>query len=356
VVDSYRGPTHRILGDLIREYNDLCNIQGEFNIADRLCVEGVFRHVCASFLGIYGNISSCTALHGISLVSMLDHLDGASVIGDDALARFMLSNMELQEFIDGVSLLGFVNPTKYHVFYDEHLEDDETYPSCWHYAKRPFKRIAGRAYQGLLVDWPLLPYMITSGKPATSYHTVQDYSPGKCLKTWCSQSGRFFDSVRRLDIDLETEELIRCYLECGYRIWGLKFEGSVGHKVDKHNLYSMAYPCIDGTIGFDEDWLDYVAHKDFGASVRLPVLDDGTRTRGAWGVYPWYAKMTELISFGVKMGWLRAMELYEEVVLSAETIDRYIQYIRFRESGVYNLEIAGDVPDWFMDMYIQCLI
>jgi hypothetical protein len=354
LIDTLQGPTPKDLGDLIEEYNVFCNYEGEFSMADRLGVEGIYRHICASFLGIYGNISSCTALHGISLVSMLTNLDGASVIGDDAMARFMKGNMSMEEFHAGVLKLGSVHREKYKEFDEEFIEEEGTQPRSWHYAKRPIKRLAGKMYQGRLIDWPLIPYMITSVERPTSYHTVKTISPQKNIKVFCMQAGRLLDHIRGEDLDSETEELIRAYLEVGYSVWGLSFSGSVGHFVSKHRLFSLAYPCIDGTMSFSEDWLDFIAHKCFGDSVDLPVLYDASDDRAAFGAEIWETGMTPLLSLGKTMGWISAEPIFETVILSEVTVDRFLNFIRFRPQGVYRFYLLNDVPTWFALMYQLC--
>jgi hypothetical protein len=355
VIDTLHGPTQQDLGCILEEYNSSCNYEGEFTMSDRLGLEGVYRHICASFLGVYGNISSCTALHGISLVALLTNLDGASVIGDDAMARFMKGNLSLEEFHAGVITLGSVHESKYKVFHEEFIENEGTFPVSWHYAKRPVKRLAGKMFQGRLVDWPLLPYLITSGQRATSYHTVKDFSKQKNMKVFCMQAGRLLDQIREVDLDPETEDLIRCYLEIGYCVWGLDFSGSVGHYVSKHSCWALAYPCIDGTMSFDEDWVDFIAHKCFGDSVELPVLFDPYVDRAGFGVENWETGLTPLLSLGKTMGWISAEPIFEKVILSEGTVDRYVEYLRRRPMGLYRLCVLNDVPTWFALMYSLCV-
>lgn len=354
LVDTMLGPTPKDLGELLDEYNSSCNYEGEFTMHERLGIEGIYRHICASFLGVYGNISSCTALHGISLVSLLTHLDGASVIGDDAMARFMKDDLEISEFHRGVLKLGVVHRDKYKEFDEEFIEEEGTVPRSWHYAKRPIKRLAGKMFQGRLIDWPLLPYLITSEQRATSYHTVKDYSRPKNLKVFCMQAGRLLDHIRGEELDPDTEELVRVYLEVGYCVWGLDFGGSVGHYVSKWNCFSVAYPCIDGTMSFSEDWIDFIAHKCFGDTVELPIELDPSVDRPGFGSEIWETGMSPLLALGVQMGWLSSEALYEKVILSESSVDRFLNFVRLRPRGVYRFAVRFDVPSWFALMYSLC--
>jgi hypothetical protein len=270
------------------------------------------------------------------------------------MARFMKDNLSMDDFHSGVLKLGTVHRDKYKEFDEEFIEEEGTQSRSWHYAKRPVQRLAGRMYQGRLVDWPLLPYMITSEERATSYHTVKNISRQKNLKVFCMQAGRLLDHIRGEDLDSETEELIRAYLEVGYRTWGLEFSGSVGHYVPKHNLFALAYPCIDGTMSFSEDWLDFVARKCFGDIVELPILYDASEVRPAFGSEIWETGMSPLLSLGVQMGWLHSEPMFEKVILSEVTVDRFLNHVRFRPPGLYRFSELYDVPAWYALMYSLC--
>jgi hypothetical protein len=169
------------------------------------------------------------------------------------------------------------------------------------------------------------------------------------------QAGRLLDQIRGMDMDVETEELIRSYLEVGYSAWGLSFGGSVGHFVPRSKCFSLAYPCIDGSVSLTEDWVRHIAYRGFGDIVDLPVELDNSLPPGRFGYEDWTSGMTELLSLGVKMEWVSAEPLYEKVILGESSVDRYINHIRTKPMGLYRFSIAGDYPAWFEHMYISCV-
>jgi hypothetical protein len=82
VMDSILGPIPYDLGQLIKEYNEL-NFYPEYNWTDdpSLLPE---VHGVAGFLGVYGNIATCTFLHGAILLQLTDQDYECGCAGDDA--------------------------------------------------------------------------------------------------------------------------------------------------------------------------------------------------------------------------------------------------------------------------------
>jgi hypothetical protein len=83
VIDSQRGPVQITVGEILLDYNAKCNEYAEFD-ASRLTSDPEFRslfHTCG-MLGVPGNISSCTLLHGILIRYVVGYGKGRSV-GDD---------------------------------------------------------------------------------------------------------------------------------------------------------------------------------------------------------------------------------------------------------------------------------
>jgi hypothetical protein len=51
-------------------------------------------HNVAGFLGVYGNLMSCTFVHGVSVLMMIDNPDKLNVAGDDGHAAISRSNVD----------------------------------------------------------------------------------------------------------------------------------------------------------------------------------------------------------------------------------------------------------------------
>jgi hypothetical protein len=109
ILDSWEGPVNVRLCDLIYEYLLVCNTQPEystellgFDSSVRLC------HSVAGFLGVYGNLATCTFPHGIYLASLKDSTEFSWCAGDDA--GTSTSNEAL--VCDSVSRLGVLAEEK----------------------------------------------------------------------------------------------------------------------------------------------------------------------------------------------------------------------------------------------------
>lgn len=79
--DIVEGVAYSTLGSLIDDYADLLNHFHEW-YCEELKEEGV--HGPAGFLGVFGNIATCTFIHGAVLLMLTENTDEAGVAGDDA--------------------------------------------------------------------------------------------------------------------------------------------------------------------------------------------------------------------------------------------------------------------------------
>jgi len=78
--------TEHDLGALIDAYTDQTTDFAEFVVSKKLLPDEedrVWRHQCAGFLGIPGNLITCTLAHGLALASLYDSETELQVPGDD---------------------------------------------------------------------------------------------------------------------------------------------------------------------------------------------------------------------------------------------------------------------------------
>jgi len=158
VVDSYEGITTINLGVLLHEYNQACNINPEFELGSELfegIVEDVLTHNCG-MLGVPGNISSCTLLHGIHLAMVVSSIQKGKAVGDDAFgAKAWDSAMRksdfFEELIGQLRNIGEIAEEKTELWTNADTEETDV----WNYLKRPISRVgSSRMSFGDLVDWP----------------------------------------------------------------------------------------------------------------------------------------------------------------------------------------------------------
>jgi len=106
IMDSVIGPVEYDLGQLIKEYNEL-NFFPEYDWT--YCPSMLSDvHGVAGFLGVYGNIATCTFLHGAILLQLTDFDYECGCAGDDAVVCVEDENTVWA----CVSLIGILAPEK----------------------------------------------------------------------------------------------------------------------------------------------------------------------------------------------------------------------------------------------------
>jgi len=159
VFDTRMGIQTLSLGDIIDEYNTECNISPEFDASEIFQVEELILNHNTGMLGVPGNISSCTLLHGIHLAVIVRSLQACKVVGDDAIGDFLedsYRNMSRIGLFHALENLGMLAIAKMEFWIPQ--EDPEDGLSLgWHYVKRPITRIGDRMHFGHMLNFPSLP-------------------------------------------------------------------------------------------------------------------------------------------------------------------------------------------------------
>jgi hypothetical protein len=116
IADGRDGMVLRDFGEMLREYVSEANDFPEwyYNGTESIVTDYVERHRVAGFLGVLGNISSCTFLHGMLLSQFLNDPKNFSCAGDDALF-FTRMMEELKAIIESMSIAGILNWDKVHI-------------------------------------------------------------------------------------------------------------------------------------------------------------------------------------------------------------------------------------------------
>jgi len=104
ILDPHFGPTQIPLGVLLHEYNEEANSFPDFDASEIMDVEELVLYHSAGMLGIPGNISSSTLLHGIHLAVLIQSLLKNKVVGDDAIVG--VRKVDEKDILDGIADLG----------------------------------------------------------------------------------------------------------------------------------------------------------------------------------------------------------------------------------------------------------
>jgi hypothetical protein len=152
LVDTWLGPKTYDLGQLLHEWNEECNIYADCDITQVLEVEGdtlKFRHT-TGMLGVPGNISSCTLLHGIFTAYLVGSTRKSRCVGDDAK---LYINEDAANVFSHLQRFGEVARDKMEVWQRGSYDDSET----WQYVKRTISRMPlNRVVTGPMMTFPTL--------------------------------------------------------------------------------------------------------------------------------------------------------------------------------------------------------
>jgi len=155
LLDTHHGLQIKDLEEMITEYVDECNDFPLFDIQrwpEESVQDDTLRMHTTGMLGVPGNITSCTLLHGIHLAIILESLLKGKCVGDDAVGAKLVKSLDALE--REVCGLGEVSMSKGATWdHDEGTMVDRS----WNYVKRPIDRIEGRVAVGELLTFPTIP-------------------------------------------------------------------------------------------------------------------------------------------------------------------------------------------------------
>lgn len=208
IIDTHLGPQRSTIGSLLHTYNSICNENARMDVTRILDLKEIYeplilQHNCG-MLGVPGNISSCTLLHGVHLAVITNALDRAKCIGDDALVKLLMEVLaDYEDFMYNVTSLGDMAIEKGE-FWDE--IDDESFESeSWHYTKRPITRVSSNVVRGMLFIWPSIEVILHL---VDKYHTstFTGKTPEKLKITVFKQWIRLLDQIKLLYPKLSDDE------------------------------------------------------------------------------------------------------------------------------------------------------
>jgi len=84
VMDSAYGLIRKNLGEMLGDYNEICNKHGDVSYERVTGTEEFMSHQsCAGMLGVYGNLMTCTHAHGLLMMQCVEDESQVNVAGDD---------------------------------------------------------------------------------------------------------------------------------------------------------------------------------------------------------------------------------------------------------------------------------
>jgi len=343
VLDTHEGVMEVNLGRLLEDWNEECNTFPEFDVSTMLDIDpdgGIVIHNCG-MLGVPGNISSCTLLHGIHVAIALESLRLGKVIGDDAFVvalRLLLarpSGYTTITMLEALSNLGDVAKEKVESWDEDEVDDVHT----WHYTKRPIVRSsAERMYFGKAVVWPSIANAVDLDD---GVHTHFQESLFTRRKKYATQVYRFLRTAEDLgEPSAEDKELVSVTLRSLHRALDIPWDGCTSG--------SGLFPYFIPSSQWDGDFCYQGLERALGTIMRIPVeyekglYDEVDLRRGSEFCHKSLPALTIL----VKLGYLERKVLTRNVDVSREyeLVERFLK----RDYGryVYTYTVLDDCPVW----------
>lgn len=330
LVDSHAGILQRSLGDILREYNQECNIKGEFTINRYEDGNNIpLSHQLAGFLGVYGNITSSTTLHGLHACQICGDHSRCRCVGDDVFGVLRPTrDYPKEDAVKAIQTLGVVQLQKVrwwrYINPDNEEDEDRAYP----YLKRPLDRFGNRMRLEAALFLPIWG-LICPMEDILNREVEDTYTRVKLLAT---QTFSAIKQAQQLYPPLEDhqKEFLRIYLESMYDFLGLDTKGRLpceSFRINNRVVTNLFVPNVEP--GFlDLDPWDILAsrwHANTILSVPLMVReaennlvraleDPGTTHRST---------MTRAATYLKSMGWLMADPIRIDVLWDFEEYRRF---------------------------------
>lgn len=232
--DSRFGLTTVDFGDVIRDYAN-SNIHPEYSTRDPRFEDST--HGVAGFLGVYGNIATCTFLHGAVVLQLASDTSGCGCAGDDAV---IVTDMETDSVWICISLLGVLAMEK--TFSSEDPDVLYLKRRVWFGDRRPCQLNTSRYIQ-------LPSFLFTMNQTDLKRFREGKMTKAELKKLACSSLGATYkSSVPFLNSGYMVD--IRTFLQGYYKLLKLPIQGNVPQFSRANSWWSQSFVPNMATLGY----------------------------------------------------------------------------------------------------------
>jgi len=352
IFDTHRGLVRKDLGDILIRYNDVCNTECLFSLERVDEGDGservILRHEVAGLLGVFGNIVSSTALHGVTGISIAGSEDFINTIGDDAAGRY--EDMERGDIMTAVRSIGEIADEKFIVWEEdaELWEEDQS----WHYVKRPIRVRSGLVDQEWMPEFPMLGLTLHK---YPSHITVKRADVTTRRRVFIKQTCRFLSSLILHPVTDDDQQIIFDILQEAYRRLRLPVHGAFPNRYAKPSAdrslpypdQVLAVPPITRDI-FVTNWWQVLKAKQFETGyVTVPQVEgeDDVPEELEEGL-TFVHRSDRVLGILEKINVLRKRPLYEERLLSDETLQILDEVMIGRSHVLFEYYVCERYDPW----------
>jgi hypothetical protein len=332
VFDSWLGPLHYTLGDLIWEYTQANISQPSWTTKLPGFVDLELVHSVAGFLGVYGNLATCTFPHGVALGTVRDSERDSWCAGDDA--GTINPKDRPREVENCAGAIGTIAWEK--VF----LASEEGAVAL----KRPITIDHGILFQHANILWPVFSVMCDKDPRFAKVDTDQG------LDRVCGAITSFLQSCLRVPLSPSDVEVAYSFFEHFYERFRLPLSGWYPPLTGYHP-WRVTIPRMDRD-SFIQDPLKRLVNSFFG-TVYVSILEE---------VLPWEGSSTlvldnsfrcnscQHLGFLLKLGYLTRVNV-EEVLVGTVGLSRALEEVepeRSMSNFVYEFRVVESIPSHLM--------
>lgn len=340
LVDTFEGLVERDLGDILHSYNKSANMYASFEIDQLLSLdeETFCQHTCG-MLGVPGNISSCTLLHGIFTMYLVLSVSKTRCVGDDAKLQWTIDSV--REAIEKISILGDLSSDKVEFWEAESWN----FESQWHYIKRPINRLGtSRVISGDLLIFPTCDTILGL---KDDYHR---YIPSK--ESLSARRNRFSSQWMRLLRKLWVHEtgitdldriVLHYYQRASIHLLGL--EGPMGFRMlDGSRIF---FPL---KLHADEFGMDpyKIALEQIGLEEEVELAEYDPILKRPYGYEgeSFVSGLSPMASLLESLGYLKKDTIYRKFSRSSVGDDFFRLLLSGFYQNVYTFTVLRDIPYW----------
>jgi len=203
-------PIYADLGDLLDDYAEICNNLPEYWVGTSCCrdVSTSLAHMQAGFLGVFGNLMTCTVPHGLVVRQHVRSDEQQMTAGDDGVAE----PVDEHSFQQSLDSLGDAAPEK-------HFTSDERSIVL----KKPFHvNEDGCAVQTPRLDYPNLNFIKGQGEQMDPrFEHLIDLTFGERRVTVHTQLQRFIRELSTYELEEWEAGIIESFLKTAIRVMQL---------------------------------------------------------------------------------------------------------------------------------------
>jgi len=358
VYDHSRGFQPVSLREELHRHNSICNVDPSFyvgNVFHEKLWSGsssVDNHN-TGMLGVPGNITASTLLHGLHLIAVLMSID-VKCVGDDAIGTFEFQDREA--LVGLLSNIGICSLPKME-FWDRDSEESDL-DRTWHYVKRPITRVLDRMITSTVqFNWP--PLGAIDPRFGDDLHTSRypDTIPERqmrCLK----YIKAFLLQFQHISTSDEEKEFADHFVRVLLLFMDIEkgTGGSLG-PLPRHPTYddilSNRVPVLRVQHVLQPESIMAALS---GKSVRLPRIGrtypDPWELQNGWLVE---GNMSAAVSFARKLG-LVQVESVSELVLADDHEEEIMNLVfnrRFPEPAIYRFQLSDEIRPVLKDLIMQ---